>query len=134
VRTFDLTGVEAALHLEGEVPEISAPYFGWEYQAQLRGHSLQVSHSIGDDDPASFVEFFDSIARDWQGWPETRAYESLDGTLSIAATHDRSKSVRFEVRFRADSRSGFDCSATHRLTVEIGQLMKIASAAREFAT
>jgi hypothetical protein len=134
MRTFDLTGEEAVLHLEGDVPAISAPYFAWDYQARLQGHSLQISLAIGDDDPASFVEFFASIARDWQGWSETRAYESLDGTLSISATHDRVRSVRFEVKFRADSRSGFDWSASHRLTVEVGKLKEIAAAAKEFGT
>jgi hypothetical protein len=134
MQTFDLIGEEAVLHLEGEVPNISAPYFAWDYRAQLRGHSLQVDLAIGDDDPAGFVDFFESIAQDWQGWPESRGYESLDGTLRIAATHDRVRSVRFEVRFRADSRSGFDWSATHRLTVEIGQLKGLAAVAREFGT
>jgi len=134
VRTFELTGEEAVLHLEGEVPEISAPYFAWDYQARLSGYSIQVNLAIGDDDPASFVDFFESLARDWEGWSETRGYESLDGTLSIAATHDRVRSVRFEVKFRADSRSGFDWSATHRLTVEVGQLKSIATAAKEFGT
>ena len=134
MRTFDLIGEEAALHLEGEVPEISAPYVGWDYQAQLRGHSLQVTLTIGDDDPAGFVDFFQSMARDWRGWPETRGYESLDGTLNIAATHDRVRAVRFEVRFRADARSGFDWSASHRLTVELSELDKIAAAAKAFAT
>jgi hypothetical protein len=120
------------LHLEGDIPAISARYFAWDYQARLQGHSLQVHLAIGDDNPASFVEFFESIARDWQGWPETRGYESLDGTLNISATHDKEGSVRFEVKFRADSRSGFDWSASHRLTVEAGALKGIAAAARAF--
>lgn len=133
VRTFELAGEEAVLRLEGEPPAISAPYFGWDYRVQLRGHSLQVDLAVGDDNPTSFVEFFESIAKDWQGWPETRGYESLDGTLSIAATHDRIKSVRFEVKFRGDARTGFDWSATHRLSVEAGYLGRVAAAARAFA-
>lgn len=122
------------LHLEGEVPAIAAPNMVWVYRAQLRGHSLTVDLVVGDDYPASFVEFFESIAQDWQGWSETRGYESFDGTLSITATHDRMKSVRFEVRFRGDARSGFDWSATHRLTVQVGHLRKLADAATTFAT
>ena len=132
--SFDLIGEEATLHLEGDVPDIAAPYFAWDYQAQLRGDSLQVNVAVGDDDPAAFRDFFESIAQDWKGWSETRGYESLDGTLQIAATHDRARAVRFEVRFRADARSGFDWSAKQRLTVEIGTLQELAQAAREFTT
>jgi hypothetical protein len=132
-RTFDLTGVEAVLRLENEAPRTPAPYLAWGYRARLQGHSLQVTLSIGDDNPASFAEFFESLARDWQGWSETRAYESLDGTLSITALHDGLRAVRFEVKLRADSRSGFDWSAAHRLTVEAAQLKAVAAAAKEFA-
>lgn len=133
MRTFEISAEEAVLKLEGDVPQASARYFAWEYKAHLQGHSLQVALSIRDDDPASFVDFFESLSEDWQGWSETRGYESLDGTLSIAATHDRARSVRFEVKLRAGDRSGFDWSATHRLTVGIGSLGGLAAAARAFA-
>ncbi len=133
VRTFELKGEEATLRLTGEPPAVAAPYFGWEYRAGLQGHALQVAVVVGDDNPASFAEFFESLAQDWQGWPETRGYESLDGMLRIAATHDRAKVVRFEVRLRADARSGFDWSASHRLSVEASDLAQLAAAARAFA-
>jgi hypothetical protein len=133
VHTFRLKGEEATLDLEGEPPEVSAPYAGWNYVAELRGHSLQVRRNVGDDNPASFVEFFVSMARDWRGWAETRAYESLDGTLSITATHDRVGSVRLEVRLRGDAGTGFDWSATHRLSLEEGRLLEVAAAAKAFA-
>lgn len=133
MRAFDLTGEEAALHLEGDPPGTLASYVGWAYRARLIGHSLQVDRAVSDDNPASFVEFFESMARDWQGWPEARAYESLDGTLSLIATHDRARSVRLEVRLRGDSGTGFDWSASHRLSIEIGRLTEIAVAARAFA-
>lgn len=133
MRTFEISGEEAVLKLEGEAPETSARYFAWEYKARLQGHSLQVALIVRDDDPASFVDFFESLAEDSQGWPETRGYESLDGTLSIAATHDRAGSVRFEVKVRAGDRSGFDWSATHRLTVGTGSLGGLAAGARAFA-
>lgn len=133
MRTFVLKGEEATLRLTGEPPAIAAPYFGWEYRAELQGSSMQVAIAVGDDNPVSFAEFFVSLAQDWQGWPETRGYESLDGTLRIAATHDRVQAVRFEVRLRADARSGFDWSASHRLSVAAGSLELIAAAARAFA-
>lgn len=133
MRTFELKGEEATLRLSGEPPAIAAPYFGWEYRAELEGHAMQVTLTVADDDPTSFVEFFESLAEDWQGWAETRGYESLDGTLRIAATHDRVSAVRLEVRLRADARSGFDWSASHRLSVEAGSLGKLAAAARAFA-
>ena len=88
---------------------------------------------VADDNPASFVAFFESIAEDWEGWSETRGYESLDGTLRIAATHDRIGAVRFEIKLRGDASSGFDWSASHRLSVKAGDLGKLAAAAKAFA-
>ncbi|MFO7324327.1 MAG: DUF6228 family protein [Pseudomonadota bacterium] len=134
VRVFELVGQEATLRLEGEPPVRSVSSPGWDYRAELQGHSMHVSLVVGDDDPASFVDFFQSLANDQQGWPETRAYESLDGTLLIVATHDMQRTVRFEVRLRADARSGFDWSANHRLSVEAGTLAKLAAAAKAFAS
>lgn len=133
MRTFELKGEEATLRLTGDPPAVAAPYVGWEYRAELQGHAVHARVTVGDDNPTSFAEFFSSLAQDWQGWSETRGYESLDGTLRIAATHDRVKAVRFEVRLRADAHSGFDWSATHRLSVEAGSLGQLAAAAGEFA-
>lgn len=133
MRTFELKGEEATLRLSGGPPAIAAPHFNWEYRAELQGHAVQVTLIVADDDPTSFVEFFDSLAEDSGGWSETRGYESLDGTLRIAATHDRVRTVRLEVRLRADARSGFDWSVSHRLSVEPGSLGKLAAAARAFA-
>jgi hypothetical protein len=133
VRTFELKGEEATLRLTGSPPAIAAPYFGWEYRAELQGHAVHVRLAVVDDDPTSFGEFFQSLAQDRQSWSETRGYESLDGTLRIAATHDQVKAVRFEVRLRADARSGFDWSASHRLSVDAGSLEQLAEAASAFA-
>jgi hypothetical protein len=134
VRTFDLRGVDVTLRLEGDVPDVSAAYVAWDYRAQLQGHSLKAEVTVGDDNPGTFIEFFGSLAQDWRGWSGTRAYESLDSTLSITAAHDGAGEIRFEVRLRAGADSGFDWSAIHRLTVEPGHLGAIAAAAREFAT
>jgi len=134
VRSFELGGDEGVLRLEGEPPEISAPYFGWDYDAQLKGHSLQAALRVADDEPMAFVEFFEAIAQSWRGWLGERRYTSLDRTLSIVASHDGVRSVAFSVTCRADAGSGFDWSATQKLTVEPGRLEGIARAAREFAT
>lgn len=133
MRTFELKGEEATLRLEGEPPPVAATYAGWRYRAGLSGHALSVQMDVSDDDPASFASFFQSLAQDWEGWPETRGYESLDGTLRLAATHDQVRSVRLEVLMRAGAESGFDWSASQRLTVEVGALLGIAGAARAFA-
>jgi hypothetical protein len=134
MQIFDLIGNGTVLHLEGELPAISAPYFAWNYQAQLRGHALQATLSIGDDDPARFIDYFEALAQDWRGWSDSRRYESLDGSLRIDATHDGVGSVSFHVTIRGDLPNAVDWSATQRLAVEPGQLAAIAAAARKFAT
>ena len=132
LRTFELKGDEAALRLAGRSPAFATGDPGWEYRTELQGRALHVATVIADDNPASFLEFFESLSRDWQGWPETRGYESLDGALHIAATHDGLESVRFEVRLRAGARSGFDWSITHRISVATTELAQLAQAARAF--
>lgn len=132
LRTFELTGDEATLRLMGKSPASSTAYAGWEYRAEIKGPALHVATVIADDNPASFMEFFESLSQDREGWPETRGYESLDGTLHIAATHDRATAVRFEVRLRAGARSGFDWSVNHRISVKAADLPQLAQAARAF--
>jgi hypothetical protein len=116
VRSFELRGNEGVLRLEGEPPKISAPYFAWDYDAQLKGHSLQVALRVADDEPMAFVDFFEAIAQSWRGWLGERGYESLDRSLSIVASHDGVRSVVFSVTCRADAGSGFDWSATQLRT------------------
>lgn len=132
LRTFELKGEEATLRLAGKSPAFATVHAGWEYRAELKGPALHVATAVADDNPASFMEFFESLAQDWQGWPETRGYESLDGTLHIAATHDRVRAVRFEMRLRAGARSGFDWSVKHRISVEAAALVQLAQAVRTF--
>lgn len=132
LRTFELKGEEATLRLAGKSPAFAKAHASWEYRAELKGPALHVATAIADDNPASFLEFFESMSQDWQGWSETRGYESLDGTLHIAATHDRVRAVRFEMRLRAGARSGFDWSVKHRISVETTELAQLAQAARAF--
>ena len=42
------------------------------------------NYSRGFDD---LVEFFRQLAQDWRGWTGERVWESVEGELSIAATH-----------------------------------------------
>lgn len=131
MQTFDLAGEEAVLRLTTAARPATG-YFAWKYQARLQGHALQVDIPVEDDDPASFAAFFESLAEDAQGWTGTRGYESLDGILSIAATHDGAGAVRFEIRLRGNASSGFDWSAAHRLSVDATGLAGIAAGARAF--
>src|ERR1019366_5894320 len=63
----------------------------WYAEACLRVPGLEsrlrvsAHYALGFDD---LVAFFGQLAADWRGWRGERTYESLEGDLRLAATHD----------------------------------------------
>jgi Family of unknown function (DUF6228) len=78
----------------------------------LEARRLVVHHYAKGFD--ELVEFFESLERDWKGWIGSRTFESLEGDLTITATHDGH--VRLAVRLRESTvQDGWDTSARLRL-------------------
>jgi hypothetical protein len=89
---------------------------------------------VYDHVPTRFHEFFAGLAHDWKGWSGERHYESLEPMLKLSARHNRKGVAELTVLLRAGSSTSFDWSVSQRLSIELGQLQRIAEAAREFTT
>jgi hypothetical protein len=104
----------------------SRDYFIAELSHQGLSASIRVSsylsHGLGD--------YFGEIATNWTGWPGERAWSSLEGELAVRATSDRTGHVYLTVALRRESPAQWHLEA--RLTLEAGQLERIALAVRAF--
>jgi len=132
MRAFSLTAVEGALTLQSDVPRAFGPYGSWEYEARLAAHSVTARVKVYDHVPTRFHEFFVGLAENWKGWPGERHYESLEPMLKLSARHNGKGVAEFTVLLRAGASTTFDWSVSQRLSIELGQLQRIAEAAREF--
>ena len=134
MRTFTLAAIEGTLTLHAEEPRSSRPYEPWEYVAELAAGSVSARVEVYDHMPERFRQFFASLAQEWKGWAGERHYESLEPMLKLSAKHDGKGFAVFELLLRAGATENFSWSVSQRLSVELGQLGKVADAAGEFAS
>ena len=132
MRAFSLTGVEGVLTLRSDAPQAFGPYESWEYEAHLAAHSVTARVKVYDHVPTRFRDFFASLAEDWKGWVGERHYESLEPMLKLSARHNGRGVAEFTALLRAGASTMFDWSVSQRLSIELGQLERIAEAAQEF--
>ena len=132
MRVFSLAAVEGVLTLQSDAPRAFGPYESWEYEAKLSAHSLTARVKVYDHVPMRFHEFFVGLANSWKGWSGERHYESLEPTLKLSARHNGKGVAEVTVLLRAGASTSFDWSASQRLSIELGQLQRIAEAAGEF--
>ena len=133
MRTFTLAALEGTLTLQSQEPRSSRPYDPWEYVAELAAGSVSARVEVYDHMPSRFREFFSGLAQEWKGWAGERHYESLEPMLKLSAKHDGKGFALFTLLLRAGARESFSWSVSQRLTVELGQLGKVAQAAADFA-
>ena len=70
------------------------------------------------------------LAENWRGWEGTRSWQSLEGDLELSATSDRLGHVALEVRL--EEGAPFPWRVHGKLSLDAGQLHRIAAAARTF--
>jgi hypothetical protein len=133
MRTFTLAALEGTLTLQSEEPRSSRPYDPWEYVAELATGSVSARVEVHDHMPNGFREFFSGLAQDWKGWAGERHYQSLEPMLKLSVKHDGKGFALFTLLLRAGASESFSWSVSQRLTVELGQLSKVAQAAANFA-
>jgi len=78
-----------------------------------------------------FAEYWRTLATDWRGWKGDRTWESSETELAFSASSDRTGHVHLTVRLQ--DRALYHWRVQARLTLESGQLDRIASNATEFA-
>jgi Family of unknown function (DUF6228) len=74
----------------------------------------------------NLVDFLVGLARDWQGWTGTRQWASMEGQLTLDASHDRTGHVQVAVTLRRGRRT-YDpdaWSARVILTIEAGEQLR----------
>jgi hypothetical protein len=68
----------------------------WQYQATLRIADVTASRRVYEHGTA-LRSFFQQLAAAWRGFEGVRSYASLEGDLTIDATHDGHGMVRCRV-------------------------------------
>ena len=68
----------------------SDPYAGESFIVEVANGELHASRCVFmfGFDWTAFTAFFADLAASWKGWPGERGWRSVEGDLSIAATHD----------------------------------------------
>ena len=74
--------------------------------------------------------FWRDLAENWRGWEGTRSWQSLEGDLELSATSYRLGHVALEVRL--EEGAPFQWRVHGKLSLDAGQLDRIAAAARAF--
>lgn len=78
--------------------------------------------------PAQLGDFFADLARNWRGWESERVWQSLEGDVTLTASHDGLGTVKLRVLLRRMEVEEWSAKAT--LFLDAGALDRIASAAR----
>lgn len=93
---------------------------------EIEGDGPQASKSIwGFTDCWLLVDLFDSVARDWQGWPGERTWQSIEGDLRVAFTSRSTGQITLSVNLRNNSGED-DWQISAPIFLEAGQLERIA--------
>ena len=98
--------------------------------ATVRSDGLQAEADVYlPDGSHALAEQLRSSANAWRGWPGEMEWHSLEGELSVVWSHDGLGHVSFAVTLR---RLRTDWATTAVITVEAGQLDRIATQAQNF--
>ncbi|MEX2298377.1 MAG: DUF6228 family protein [Dongiaceae bacterium] len=101
------------------------------FEVSLRSPTLTARIGIEEFGPPQWSGFFDLLAADWKGWTGSRAHESRDGHLKLAATSDALGHVALHLTLR-DRIGDSDWLCEYTLTVEAGRLGEMARELRTF--
>jgi hypothetical protein len=67
-------------------PEIDSSGF-CRMPVTINAHGLRCAHEVLMSGSDGLPDFIANLAKDWQGWTGTRAWEAVEQTLTIEATH-----------------------------------------------
>jgi hypothetical protein len=106
---------------------------GERFTVELKGSELFGSVDVWLHPVANDLHiFFQELAGFPNAWQGARAWESLEGELSLSATCSTLGQVTFFVKFYHRAGSPEDWEVRARLVTELGQLEKIAKEAKIF--
>jgi hypothetical protein len=79
------------------------------------------------------LELFEEMANEWRGWKGSKVWESLEGELALAATHDGLGTIMLKVRLAHLGSDFSDWEARAALELDAGtQLQNAVTTMRSF--
>ena len=131
--SFAIASVHGGRQLQflGNIPRGLTGYDGCTFTAKLIGPDVEAVVEVYDIQPQQWSELFRDLAKDWRGWSDEKAKESLEGHIRLACTADRTGHVTIRVRLRSMV-IGDDWRVEADLRIEAGQLDRLADAATDY--
>jgi len=104
-----------------------------QFTFELRGFGLQVTHEVSTYmDPSGLLEFFTKLGSFERPWEGSLTWASFENEFRISASCSNLGVVLFSLTISGYSGVSEEWQASFSLTSELGQLPRIASAARSF--
>jgi hypothetical protein len=100
------------------------------FQATLQSTGINARAPVSALMADGLAELFMSIARDWRGWSDVRAWRSLEGELELRAAFVKNGNVELDVSLHFGAPAVWRVATV--ITVESGQLPALADAACAF--
>jgi hypothetical protein len=131
--SFVVTSVHGGRQLQcvGRIPPGLTGYDGCTFTAKLVGPLVGAEVEVYDIKPQRWSELFRGLAKEWRGWSDEKAEESLEGHLRLTCTADRQGHVTVRVRLRSMGLED-DWRVEANLYLEAGQLDRLAEAAADY--
>jgi Family of unknown function (DUF6228) len=102
------------------------------YTAKLEVEAMSAMTQVYAYGPSPLV-LFEEMAGEWRGWKATKKWQSLEGELALAATHDGLGTIALHVELAHLGADGWDWRADAVLTLDSGsQLETAVGSARAF--
>lgn len=99
-------------------------------QVTIKARGLTCSQSVLMFETDGLPEFLGALAKDWQGWPNKRTWQTIEGDLTIEATHT-GRRVTLTATLRRDPESDA-WEVTLPISIEPGEsLIKLAQDTKE---
>ncbi len=89
------------------------------FTATITAEGLKATGQIYAYGAATLTGFFEELATAWRGWEGAKEWESVEGDLEFAATHDGLGNVTLRARV-AKLGEGWDWEAWCELTLDAG--------------
>jgi len=93
--------------------------------------TVKASRKVYTDAPEEVVNFFDYLAKHWQGWTGESKYESIEGEFALTAEHNGKSVVSLQINLRSFFPDN-DWFLSATIQIELGQLETISKQVREF--
>jgi Family of unknown function (DUF6228) len=102
------------------------------YSAGVQTEAMTASTLVYAYGPTPLA-LFEVIANEWRGWHGSKEWSSLEGELSLSATHDGVGTITLQVRLAHLGFDAWDWEARAALALDAGaQLQTTVTALRSF--